>query len=89
MYLIIVLIQSLLCSQPPLVQAIFSGDPEEIRVLIHKTEDVNALVGATQALFSVPRSPLASGESSGMLLRMLFVNPQDKIHLVRMEINHT
>ncbi|KAL6084230.1 hypothetical protein STEG23_038114 [Scotinomys teguina] len=29
---------------PPLVQAIFSGDPEEIRMLIHKTEDVNALV---------------------------------------------
>lgn len=30
--------------QPPLVQAIFSGDPEEIRMLVHKTEDVNALV---------------------------------------------
>lgn len=30
--------------QPPLVQAIFSGDPEEIRMLIYKTEDVNALV---------------------------------------------
>lgn len=32
-----------LTDQPPLVQAIFSGDPEEIRMLIHKTEDVNAL----------------------------------------------
>lgn len=39
-----VLTLSLLFSQPPLVQAIFSGDPEEIRMLIHKTEDVNALV---------------------------------------------
>lgn len=45
MCLIIVLIQILPCLQPPLVQAIFSGDPEEIRMLIHKTEDVNALVG--------------------------------------------
>ncbi|KAB0361707.1 hypothetical protein FD755_009192 [Muntiacus reevesi] len=33
-----------LTHQPPLVQAIFSGDPEEIRMLIHKTEDVNALL---------------------------------------------
>ncbi|PNI66739.1 ANKRD44 isoform 12 [Pan troglodytes] len=32
-----------LTDQPPLVQAIFSGDPEEIRMLIHKTEDVNTL----------------------------------------------
>uniref|UniRef100_A0A672SWD4 Ankyrin repeat domain 44 n=1 Tax=Sinocyclocheilus grahami TaxID=75366 RepID=A0A672SWD4_SINGR len=30
-------------SQPPLVQAIFNGDPDEIRVLICKSEDVNAL----------------------------------------------
>lgn len=45
MYLIRVVIQTLLPLQPPLVQAIFSGDPEEIRMLIHKTEDVNALVG--------------------------------------------
>ena len=35
---------SVLVFQPPLVQAIFSGDPEEIRMLIYKTEDVNALV---------------------------------------------
>lgn len=42
--LITVLILGLLFLQPPLVQAIFSGDPEEIRMLIHKTEDVNALV---------------------------------------------
>lgn len=42
--LVIVLILSFLVLQPPLVQAIFSGDPEEIRMLIHKTEDVNALV---------------------------------------------
>lgn len=30
--------------QPPLIQAIFSGDPEEIRMLIYKSEDINALV---------------------------------------------
>lgn len=30
--------------QPPLIQAIFSGDPEEIRTLIYKSEDINALV---------------------------------------------
>uniref|UniRef100_A0AAR2IPZ0 Ankyrin repeat domain 44 n=1 Tax=Pygocentrus nattereri TaxID=42514 RepID=A0AAR2IPZ0_PYGNA len=30
-------------SQPPLVQAIFNGDPEEIRMLIFKSEDINAL----------------------------------------------
>uniref|UniRef100_A0AAQ4QD78 Ankyrin repeat domain 44 n=1 Tax=Gasterosteus aculeatus aculeatus TaxID=481459 RepID=A0AAQ4QD78_GASAC len=28
---------------PPLIQAIFSGDPEEIRMLIYKSEDINAL----------------------------------------------
>ena len=50
MCLSIVLIQILLCLQPPLVQAIFSGDPEEIRMLIHKTEDVNALVGDAMVL---------------------------------------
>lgn len=33
-----------LCLQPPLIQAIFSGDPEEIRLLIYKSEDINALV---------------------------------------------
>ncbi|CAH2306645.1 serine threonine- phosphatase 6 regulatory ankyrin repeat subunit B [Pelobates cultripes] len=32
-----------LTEQPPLVQAIFNGDPDEIRMLIYKTEDVNAL----------------------------------------------
>lgn len=37
-------VSSPLFYQPPLVQAIFSGDPEEIRMLIYKTEDVNALV---------------------------------------------
>lgn len=31
-------------AQPPLIQAIFSGDPEEIRMLIYKSEDINALV---------------------------------------------
>lgn len=78
-YLIIVLIPVLLCLQPPLVQAIFSGDPEEIRMLIHKTEDVNALVGDALALppqtlftFSVPWTFLVSGESPGPLLRILF-----------------
>uniref|UniRef100_A0ACB8FZ87 Uncharacterized protein n=1 Tax=Sphaerodactylus townsendi TaxID=933632 RepID=A0ACB8FZ87_9SAUR len=30
---------------PLLVQAIFNGDPDEIRMLIYKTEDVNALSG--------------------------------------------
>ncbi|CAG14608.1 unnamed protein product, partial [Tetraodon nigroviridis] len=30
--------------QPPLIQAIFSGDPEEIRMLIYKSEDINALL---------------------------------------------
>lgn len=94
MYLIIVLIQIvLLCLQPPLVQAIFSGDPEEIRMLIHKTEDVNALVGDAMVLpvqtlstFSVPRTSVASGESSGLLLRNLFLNPQNKIYRIRKEI---
>ncbi|XP_056897894.1 serine/threonine-protein phosphatase 6 regulatory ankyrin repeat subunit B-like [Takifugu flavidus] len=32
-----------LAEQPPLIQAIFSGDPEEIRMLIYKSEDINAL----------------------------------------------
>ncbi|XP_048339453.1 ankyrin repeat and SAM domain-containing protein 1A-like [Sphaerodactylus townsendi] len=32
-----------LAEQPLLVQAIFNGDPDEIRMLIYKTEDVNAL----------------------------------------------
>lgn len=27
--------------QPPLVQAIFNGDPDEVRALIFKKEDVN------------------------------------------------
>uniref|UniRef100_A0A8B9H999 Ankyrin repeat domain 44 n=1 Tax=Astyanax mexicanus TaxID=7994 RepID=A0A8B9H999_ASTMX len=31
------------CPQPPLLQAIFNGDPEEIRMLIFKSEDINAL----------------------------------------------
>lgn len=62
MYLIIVVTQTLLPLQPPLVQAIFSGDPEEIRMLIHKTEDVNALVGDAGLLpgprtFPAPRPP--------------------------------
>uniref|UniRef100_A0A672I3Q0 Serine/threonine-protein phosphatase 6 regulatory ankyrin repeat subunit B-like n=1 Tax=Salarias fasciatus TaxID=181472 RepID=A0A672I3Q0_SALFA len=30
-------------SGPPLIQAIFSGDSEEIRMLIYKSEDINAL----------------------------------------------
>lgn len=30
--------------QPPLVQAIFSRNAEEVQLLLHKTEDVNALV---------------------------------------------
>ncbi|KAK1797807.1 hypothetical protein P4O66_008163, partial [Electrophorus voltai] len=34
---------SFTCPQPPLVQAIFSGDPDEIRMLIYKSEDINAL----------------------------------------------
>uniref|UniRef100_A0A8B9HD51 Ankyrin repeat domain 44 n=1 Tax=Astyanax mexicanus TaxID=7994 RepID=A0A8B9HD51_ASTMX len=29
--------------RPPLLQAIFNGDPEEIRMLIFKSEDINAL----------------------------------------------
>uniref|UniRef100_A0A8C6L4J5 Ankyrin repeat domain 44 n=1 Tax=Nothobranchius furzeri TaxID=105023 RepID=A0A8C6L4J5_NOTFU len=28
-------------TMPPLIQAIFSGDPEEIRMLIYKSEDIN------------------------------------------------
>lgn len=30
--------------QPPLVQAIFSRSAEEVQLLLHKKEDVNALV---------------------------------------------
>lgn len=30
--------------QPPLVQAIFSRNAEEVQLLLHKKEDVNALV---------------------------------------------
>lgn len=30
--------------QPPLVQAIFNGDPDEVRALIFKKEDVNVQV---------------------------------------------
>lgn len=40
-----------LSPQPPLVQAIFSGDPEEIRMLIYKSEDINALV--SPAIYSL------------------------------------
>ena len=64
-------------------------------MLIHKTEDVNALVGdamvlPTQALFPfpVPWTSLVSGESSGLLLRILFLNPRNKIYRVRREINY-
>lgn len=74
---------SFLVLQPPLVQAIFSGDPEEIRMLIHKTEDVNALVrdaavvrqfppsGASEGLliFSVLWIPVVNSKSSGLLFR--------------------
>jgi len=28
-------------SQPPLVQACFHGDPDEVRALLYKKEDVN------------------------------------------------
>lgn len=30
--------------QPPLVQAIFNRNAEEVQLLLHKKEDVNALV---------------------------------------------
>lgn len=80
MSLIIVLIQIFpLCLQPPLVQAIFSGDPEEIRMLIHKTEDVNALVGDVMVLpvqalstFSVLRTSVASGETQDCFSEICF-----------------
>lgn len=32
--------------QPPLVQAIFNGDPDEVRALIFKKEDVNFQVNS-------------------------------------------
>lgn len=61
-----VLIQLLLCLQPPLVQAIFSGDPEEIRMLIHKTEDVNALVGEAVVLPAQAPSPFCTMDLTGI-----------------------
>lgn len=33
--------------QPPLVQAIFNRNAEEVQLLLHKKEDVNALVRVT------------------------------------------
>jgi hypothetical protein len=67
--LIMVLIPILLCLQPPLVQAIFSGDPEEIRMLIHKTEDVNALVRDSVVLSP---GPLHQGQVSSDLSIFFF-----------------
>ena len=32
-------------SQPPLVQACFHGDPDEVRSLLYKKEDINYQVG--------------------------------------------
>lgn len=62
-------------------------------MLIHKTEDVNALVGDAMVLpvqalstFSVLWTSVASGESSGLLLGNLSLNPQNKIYRVRKEI---
>lgn len=45
-----------LCPQPALVQAIFNGDPEEIRMLIYKSEDINALVCSSSLQLHDPHS---------------------------------
>ncbi|KAJ8396295.1 hypothetical protein AAFF_G00018720 [Aldrovandia affinis] len=49
-----------LVDQPPLIQAIFHGDPEEIRMLIYKSEDINALV---RAPLTPQRSATCGGRS--------------------------
>lgn len=62
-------------------------------MLIHKTEDVNALVGDARLLPGPSPSPnpglLSSWRKLGLLLRNLFLNLQSEVSRVRKETNDT
>lgn len=59
------------CLQPPLVQAIFNRNAEEVQLLLHKKEDVNALVRITWCCWC------GCAEGSGFIKRLLLRVPID------------
>lgn len=85
--------------QPPLIQAIFSGDPDEIRALIYKSEDINALVNTRKHMHTLRVLYLEVCRDEGVLL-CVNLNPHcDKhtfpeflmcknMHAPRLEFNY-